>query len=57
MNEQFGPYHLIEKIATGGMAEIFKAKTFGQAGFEKILAIKRLHPRYTQYPEFVKMWV
>ena len=55
MQEIFGPYQLIERIAFGGMAEIFKARTFGQAGFEKILAIKRLHPRYTQHPEFVEM--
>ena len=55
MQEIFGPYQLIERIAAGGMAEIFKARTFGQSGFEKTLAIKRLHPRYTQHPEFVEM--
>ncbi|MBM4291084.1 MAG: serine/threonine protein kinase, partial [Deltaproteobacteria bacterium] len=55
MQELFGPYQLIERIAAGGMAEIFKARTLGQYGFEKTLAIKRLHPRYTQHPEFVEM--
>jgi serine/threonine protein kinase len=55
MHEIFGPYQLIERLASGGMAEIFKARTFGHSGFEKILAIKRLHPRCTQTPEFVEM--
>ena len=55
MYEIFGPYQLIDRLASGGMAEIFKAKTSGHSGFEKILVIKRLHPRYTQTPEFVEM--
>lgn len=55
MYEIFGPYQLIERLASGGMAEIFKAKTSGHSGFEKTLVIKRLHPRYTQTPEFVEM--
>ena len=55
MIEQFGPYQLTERIATGGMAEIFKAIAHGSGGFQKVLAIKRLHSRYTQHPEFVEM--
>ena len=55
MQETFGPYQLIERLAVGGMAEIFKARISGHAGFEKILVIKRLHPRYTRHPEFVEM--
>ena len=42
MIEQFGPYQLTERIATGGMAEIFKAIAHGSGGFQKVLAIKRL---------------
>ena len=38
--EQFGKYQLLEKIATGGMAEVYRARAFGMAGFEKILVIK-----------------
>ena len=55
MHEIFGPYQLIERLASGGMAEIFKARTFGHSGFEKTLVIKRLHPRCTQNPEFIEM--
>ena len=38
----FGRYVLLEKLAVGGMAEIYKAKTYGVDGFEKQLAIKRI---------------
>ncbi|MCA9537978.1 MAG: serine/threonine protein kinase, partial [Myxococcales bacterium] len=57
MQEQFGRYILLERIAIGGMAEIFKAKAPGLGGFEKILAIKRLHPRYSQDADFIEMLI
>ena len=57
MHEQFGRYILLERIAIGGMAEIFKAKAPGLGGFEKILAIKRLHPRYSQDVDFIDMLI
>ncbi len=53
----FGKYLLIERIATGGMAEVFKAKAFGIAGFEKIVAIKRIHPHLSLDQEFVNMFI
>jgi tRNA A-37 threonylcarbamoyl transferase component Bud32 len=37
-------YDLLERIAVGGMAEIFRAKAHGAHGFEKTLAIKRILP-------------
>ena len=51
----FGKYYLIEKLAMGGMAEIFKAKTFGIDGFEKFLVIKRILPHYSQDQQFITM--
>ena len=57
MNENFGRYQLIERIALGGFAEIFKAQAVGIAGFEKTLAIKRLHPRYSQDSDFIAWMV
>jgi serine/threonine protein kinase len=53
----YGPYHLLEKIATGGMAEVFKAKRSGVAGFEKILAVKRILPHLSYNKEFVEMFI
>ena len=40
----FGPYLLLRRLATGGMAEVFLAKATSREGFEKPVAIKRIHP-------------
>jgi serine/threonine-protein kinase len=45
MAEDFGKYQLVEKIAQGGMAEVFLARQSAElGGFEKELAIKRIFP-------------
>lgn len=51
----FGKYFLMEKLAVGGMAEIYKAKTFGVDGFEKQLAIKKILPHCSADKEFIAM--
>jgi TonB family protein len=53
----FGQYDLIEPIATGGMAEVFKARMRGVEGFQKIVAIKRILPHLTENDEFVTMFI
>ncbi len=53
----FGKYWLLERISVGGMAEIFKAKTFGVQGFEKTIAIKRILPNMAEDKEFIAMFV
>jgi serine/threonine-protein kinase len=45
-------YDLLERIAVGGMAEIFRAKAHGAHGFEKTLAIKRILPDLARDAEF-----
>jgi len=55
--KKFGRYVLIDKLAVGGMAEIYKAKTYGVDGFEKLLAIKRILPHCSADAEFVTMLV
>lgn len=55
--ETFGPYVLLDKIASGGMADIYKAKMAGAGGFEKIVAIKRIRPEYAASAEFVQMLI
>ena len=55
--EPFGKYYLVDKIAVGGMAEIFKAMLFGHAGFEKVLVIKRILSHLSENDEFVDMFV
>ena len=41
---RFGKYLLLNKIATGGMAELYLAKITGVKGFEKLIAIKKILP-------------
>jgi serine/threonine-protein kinase len=53
----FGKYFLTEKLATGGMAEIYLAKLMGPGGFEKQLVIKQIHPKLTGQRHFVDLFV
>lgn len=55
--KQFGKYYLLEKLAVGGMAEIYKSKTFGVDGFEKLLVIKRILPHCAADKEFITMLI
>lgn len=54
---QFGQYVLQDHIATGGMAEVYKARMMGMEGFQKTVAIKRILPHLTDNDEFVTMFV
>jgi serine/threonine protein kinase len=54
---EFGKYILLDRIAIGGMAEIFRAKATGVESFEKILAIKRIHPNMSDDKDFIKMFI
>jgi TonB family protein len=54
---QFGRYQLLEKIGSGGMAEVFKARMRGEEGFEKIVAIKRIVPHMAANDAFITMFV
>lgn len=53
----FGKYYLTEKLATGGMAEIYLAKLIGPGGFEKLLVIKQILPKLTGQRHFVDLFV
>ncbi len=55
--EKLGELVLLEKIAYGGMAEVFRAKQLGYQGFEKIVAVKRILPHYAQSKRFKKMFM
>jgi serine/threonine protein kinase len=54
--EIFGKYILLDKIAAGGMAEIYLAKAPGAENVSKFLAIKRILPQYSQNHEFIEMF-
>lgn len=55
--ERFGQYILLEKVGSGGMAELFKAKKLGIEGFERVLAIKRILPHLSSDEEFIDMFI
>jgi serine/threonine protein kinase len=53
----FGPYRLVQQIAVGGMAEIYLARARGLAGFEKYVALKMIHPNFSQDEQFIEMLI
>lgn len=55
--ERFGQYTLLDRIAVGGMAEVWKARMRGVEGFQKTVAIKRILPHMTDNAEFVGMFI
>ncbi len=61
MNEfqpsRFGKYILAEKLATGGMAQLYIAKIVGIEGFEKLVAIKMILPHLAKEKEFVESFI
>lgn len=54
---RFGKFTLVERIAEGGMAEVFKATVRGPEGFERIVAIKRLHRALCEDADLTQMLV
>lgn len=54
---KFGKFTLVERIAEGGMAEVFKATVQGPEGFERIVAIKRLHRALCEDADLTQMLV
>lgn len=54
--ERFGKYILLEKLAAGGMAEVFLARSTGASGIGKFVAIKRILPQFTDNKEFIRMF-
>jgi tetratricopeptide (TPR) repeat protein len=55
--QKFGKYQLLDKIATGGMAELYRAKLTGAEGFEKLIAIKKILPHLSGEGELVKAFI
>ncbi|MDB4989788.1 MAG: serine/threonine protein kinase [Myxococcaceae bacterium] len=53
----FGAYTLLRRLAVGGMAEIYVARTLGLGGFEKLAALKLVHPHLSADPQFVRMLI
>jgi len=50
-------YQVIEKIAAGGMAEVYRGESAGIEGFRKKVAIKRVLPKLSANREFINMFL
>ncbi len=57
MAQSFGRYTVIRKIGSGGMAEVFLARSRGAQGTEKLLVIKKIHPALASNARFIEMFV
>ncbi|MDJ0761741.1 MAG: protein kinase [Myxococcota bacterium] len=55
--EKLGRYTTIRKIGTGGMAEVFLARSEWALGTEKHLVIKKIHPFLAENERFIEMFV
>jgi eukaryotic-like serine/threonine-protein kinase len=50
-----GRYELLGSIGVGGMATVYLARTAGEAGFQRLFAVKILHPHLAGEPGFITM--
>jgi serine/threonine protein kinase len=54
--QPFGRYLLLDKVASGGMAEVWRAKLSGEQGFQRIYAIKKILPHVAEDQDFITMF-
>jgi len=55
--QHFGRYLLCYELAAGGMGTVFLARAIGPAGFDRPVAIKRIHPHLQHQRELVDMFL
>ena len=55
--QQFGNYILVSLLGKGGMAEVYKARSQGAAGFQRVVCVKRILRQHCEDPHFLDMFV
>ncbi len=55
--KKLGRYEVLVQLASGGMATVYVARAQGVAGFERLVAIKVLHPHLAHDDEFISMFL
>jgi serine/threonine protein kinase len=55
--EKLGRYKIVDRLAVGGMAEIYIAQALGAQNFQKEYVLKLIHPKYVGDHEFIRMLV
>lgn len=54
--DRFGKYHVLRRIASGGMAQVYLCRLSGEEGFRKRVALKVVHPRHSDDPRFRELF-
>ena len=54
---RLGRYQIIRSFAKGGMAELYLARQTGAAGYQKIVALKRVLPHLANEDTFLRMFL
>ena len=53
---RIGRYELRFELASGGMGSVYLARLRGTAGFEKLVALKRIHPHLARTKRYIDMF-
>ncbi|MCA9580214.1 MAG: serine/threonine protein kinase [Myxococcales bacterium] len=54
---RFGRYEALLRIGRGGMAEVYAGRVRGEAGFQKLVAVKRMLPHLADDEKFASMFL
>ncbi len=54
---RLGRYEIVKRIAAGGMAELFLARTAGMQSIQQVVVIKRILPQLATQAQFVEMFL
>jgi serine/threonine protein kinase/streptogramin lyase len=54
---QVGRYHILRRLARGGMAELFLARATGIENFEKLVVLKRILPEHAGQGRLVRLFL
>src|SRR5262249_47717535 len=57
MTRELGRYRLIERIAVGGMGEVYRGLDTGWGGVQRPVAVKVIAPELARHPDFVTNFI
>ena len=55
--QTIGGYEIVRHVTSGGMASLYLGRRRGAAGFQKLVAIKIVHPHLAQEKRFIGMFL